>query len=227
MSNILEVTFTEGQTFVTATRLWQGDYGQILKILGLGLPDYYEMHFASSKDGTPETQVGTPEGVSIPNKFLRSNGYIYAWVFLHAGEDDGETKYQIKIPVEKKSIPIDQETPEDKTAVQEAIQALNTETERAQELNEQTGEYKDQAQDAAVLAESWAEGGTSTRQNEDWENAKFYAQMAQVGAAESGYAYFNMDQETGEIIATVTDNLAEDVQFEINEQTGEMEVVFL
>lgn len=226
MSNILEVTFAEGQTFVTATRLWQGDYGQILKILGLDLPDYYEMHFASSKDGTPETQVGTPDGVSIPNKFLRNNGYIYAWVFLHAGEDDGETKYQIKIPVEEKGIPIDQETPEDKTAVQEAIQALNAETKRAQELNEQTGEYKDQAQDAAVLAESWAVGETGTRLGEDYDNAKFYAQMAQQGAAKSGYAYFHTDPETGEIIATVASNLDEDIQFAINEQTGEMEVEF-
>ena len=108
MSNVLEVTFGSGQTFVTATRLWQGDYGQILLIHGPELPDYYEVHFSSSKDGTPEVAVGTPSGVTIPNRFLRACGHIYAWVFLHVGNTDGETKFQIKIPVEEKGMPIDQ-----------------------------------------------------------------------------------------------------------------------
>lgn len=125
MSNILEVRFEKGQTFATATRLWKGDYGQILLIHGPALPAYYEVHFASTKDDAPQIQVGTPGGVLIPNKFLQTNGYIYAWTFLHTGENDGETKYQIKIPVEDKGIPIDQETPEEKTAVQQAVEALN------------------------------------------------------------------------------------------------------
>ena len=128
MSNILEVIFEEGQTFATATRLWKGDYGQILLIHGPALPAYYEVYFASTKDNAPQIQVGTPEGVLIPNKFLQTNGYIYAWTFLHTGENDGETKYQIKIPVEDKGIPIDQETPEEKTAVQQAVEALNKQT---------------------------------------------------------------------------------------------------
>lgn len=227
MSNILEVTFEEGQTFATATRLWKGDYGQILLIHGPALPAYYEVHFASTKADTPQVQVGTPEGVLIPNKFLRATGYIYAWTFLHTGENDGETKYQIKIPVEDKGIPIDQETSEDKTAVQQAVEALNEETGKAEAATEEADQHKQAAEDAAVLAESWAIGGTDTRKGEEIDNAKFYAQMAQQGAAKSGYVYFHTDPDTGEIIATVASNLDEDIRFAVNDETGEMEVEFL
>lgn len=226
MSNVVTAAFS-GETFLTTSRLWKGDYGQFLSIQGLELPEYYEVHFASTKDGTPQVEIGTLAGVPIPNRFLRATGYIYAWLFLHEGEDDGETKYQIKIPVEDRGIPIDQETPEEKTAVQQAIEALNTESGRAEAAAEAAEQHRDDAEDAAVLAESWAEGGTGTRLNEDYDNSKFYAQLAQQGAARSGYAYFYTDQETGEIIATVADNLNEDIRFEINETTGEMEVEFL
>lgn len=227
MSNILEVTFEQGQTFATATRLWKGDYGQILLIHGPELPGYYEVHFASTKDGTPEVSVGTPSGVQIPNRLLQAEGYIYAWVFLHVGENDGATKFQVKIPVEERGIPVDQETPEDQTAVQQAIAALNAETGRAEAAADAAEQCRDESNNSATLSQSWAVGGTGTRLNEDYDNSKFYAQVAQQGAARSGYAYFYTDEQTGEIIATVADNLDEDIRFEINETTGEMEVMFL
>ena len=150
MSSILEVRFEEGQTFATATRLWKGDYGQILLIHGPALPPYYEVQFASTKADTPQIQVGTPEGVLIPNKFLQTDGYIYAWTFLHTGENDGETKYQIKIPVEDKGIPIDQETPEEKTAVQQAIETLNEHTRVATEAAASAEVSAKRAEEAAA-----------------------------------------------------------------------------
>lgn len=150
MSNILEVRFEEGQTFATATRLWKGDYGQILLIHGPALPAYYEVHFASTKADAPQIQVGTPEGVLIPNKFLQTDGYIYAWTFLHTGGNDGETKYQIKIPVEDKGIPIDQETPEEKTAVQQAVEALNKQTGVATKAAASAEESAQRAEEAAA-----------------------------------------------------------------------------
>ena len=210
----ITASFSSGQTFVTTESLWQFDYGFILVLEGLELPAYYEVHFSHTFTQLADVNIGDANGVAIDDKFLRHDGYLYAWVYLHDEVTDGYTKYQVKIPIAKRAQPPeDPPSQEQEEALAQAIAALN----------EQTG----RAEDAALLAQSWAEGGTGTRQNEDWENAKFYAQMAQVGAAESGYAYFNMDQETGEIIATVADNLAEDVQFEINEQTGELEVVFL
>lgn len=183
MSNILEVTFESGQTFATAQRLWKGDYGQILLIHGPELPSYYEVHFASTKDGTPEVSVGTPSGVQIPNRLLQAEGYIYAWVFLHVGANDGYTKFQVKIPVEERGIPIDQETPEDQTAVQQAIAALNAETGRAEaaadaaEVSEQNAKA---SEDAAALSEQNAEDAAQAAAVSA-ENAA----ISETGAAES------------------------------------------
>ena len=227
MSKVMNVSFAGG-TFATTERLWQYDYGQVLQISGLDLPEFYEVHFASSADGNAVINVGTAEGVAIPDKFLRTHGYVYAWLFLHDEVTDGYTKYQIKIPVEKRAKPPeDPPSTEQKEALAQAIEALNTATGQAEEAAEEAAEHKISAEEAATLSQSWAEGGTGTRLNEDYDNSKFYAQVAQQGAAKSGYAYFYTDQETGEIIATVADNLNEDIKFEINETTGEMEVEFL
>lgn len=55
-------------------------------------------------------------------------------------------------------------------------------------------------------------------------NAKFYANVAQQGAEESGYAWFDVNDEDGEMYVTITANLAEDVSFSVNESLGILEV---
>ena len=185
MSNIITAAF-DGETFLTTERLWKGDYGQILNIQGLELPEYYEVHFASTKDGSAQIEVGTATGVTIPNKFLRATGYIYAWLFLHEGENDGETKYQIKIPVEDRGIPIDQETPQEKTAVQQAIEALNEETGKAETAAEEALGYASDAETAKSLAEAAqaaAEAAVDTA-----EAAQAAASESETNAAQSASA---------------------------------------
>lgn len=224
----LTASFSGGQTFVTTESLWQFDYGFILVLEGLELPAYYEVHFSHTFTQLADVNIGDANGVAIDDKFLRHDGYLYAWVYLHDEVTDGYTKYQVKIPIAKRAKPPeDPPTQEQEEALAQAITALNEQTGRAEDAAEEAEQHKVSAEDAATLARSWAEGGTGTRLNEDYDNSKFYAQMAQQGAAKSGYAYFYTDQETGEIIATVADNLNEDVRFEINETTGEMEVEFL
>ena len=49
------------------------------------------------------------------------------------------------------------------------------------------------AADNAKLAESWAVGETGTRQGEDTDNAKYYAQLAEQQAAEGGWIRFYID----------------------------------
>lgn len=224
----ITASFSGGQTFVTTESLWQYDYGFILVLEGLDLPAYYEVHFSHTFTQLADVNIGDANGVAIDDKFLRHDGYLYAWVYLHDETTDGYTKYQVKIPIAKRAQPPeDPPTQEQEEALAQAITALNQQTGRAEDAAEEAEQHKTASEDAATLAQSWAEGGTGTRLNEDYDNSKFYAQVAQQGAAKSGYAYFSMDQETGEIIATVADNLNEDVRFEINETTGEMEVEFL
>lgn len=84
-----------------------------------------------------------------------------------------------------------------------------------------------EAEAMALLAKSWAVGETEVRENEDINNAYFWARVAQQGAGKSGYAYFYIDVDSGEMIATIAYDLDEDVKFEINEEIGELEVIFV
>lgn len=78
----------------------------------------------------------------------------------------------------------------------------------------------------ATLAESWAIGGTGTRSGEDTDNAKYYAEMAAQGAEESGYAWFNVHQDDGEMYVYISDNLYEDVHFSVKTSDGTLEVTY-
>lgn len=60
-----------------------------------------------------KTVIGTSEeGVSIPDEYLIHGRDVMAWVFLHDGEEDGETEYVVHIPVRPRSRLIDAEITE-------------------------------------------------------------------------------------------------------------------
>ena len=197
----------------------------MLQFVGIDLPETYEVHFANP--GAPEAapQIGSADGVKIPDAVLTSGRPINAWVFLHTGADDGETVYQVTIPVIQRPKPGDGEpSPVEQSVITQAIAALNSGVTRAETA---AASAEDDATDAAASAtrsESWAVGGTGTRPGEDGDNAKYYAEVAQQGAEEAGYVWFDIDDQTGEMMVTITDNLAEDVTFAINENIGELEV---
>lgn len=108
MSNITEVTFSTERYAVTAP-LYQYDYGQVLKITAPSLPDPYTVHFGNARScGESLTVIGTAsDGAAIPSALLATGLNVYAWVFLHTGENDGETEYMIEIPVIRRAEPTD------------------------------------------------------------------------------------------------------------------------
>lgn len=81
-------------------------------------------------------------------------------------------------------------------------------------------------QEKAKLAESWAVGGTGIRPGEDRNNAKYYSELAAQHAEESGYAWFDINDDNGHMYVYISDNLSEDVSFAINESTGHLEVTY-
>ena len=106
-TNIITASFPAGERTATTRSLYQYDYGQILRFEGLELPQAYEVHFSDKPySGEATTQIGNADGVTIPDAYLLNSGYVYAWIYLHTGEDDGETRYTIKIPVAGRSMPI-------------------------------------------------------------------------------------------------------------------------
>lgn len=124
--NTTTVRFTNSQTAVAMTPLWQYDYGQRLIIEGLDIPTNYEVHFCNSGDSTTTTQIGDADGVIIPDEYFLNGKDILAYIYLHTGLDDGETEYKITILVRTRQRPTDLEpTPVQQDAITQAIAALN------------------------------------------------------------------------------------------------------
>lgn len=123
-TNILIADFTSTYDLVTDKR-YQYDYGQILKIRGVELPANYEVHFSNRNTGAAIIMIGDADGVEIPDQMFSTGLDIYAWLFLHLGEDDGRTICRATIPIIKRAVPTDgHPTPAEQTAIQEAIALL-------------------------------------------------------------------------------------------------------
>lgn len=173
-TNIVHVRFG-GHRIVYAEPAYQYNYGQILKFDDLDLPEAYEVHFSNTDmGGVAVTQIGNADGVKIPYSVFLSGQTIYAWIFLHAGLDDGETVYKAVIPIAKRSVVMDPSpTPEDVDVISQAIAALDLAVEHADADVEA-------AVAAATLSESYAVGGTNTREGEDTDNSKYYKEQAEL-----------------------------------------------
>ena len=97
--------FKKGYKEAITEPLTQYDKGQTLIIVGLELPDEYEVHFSNQKEGgMAASYVGDLSGVHIPNILLTTGDYIYAWVYVtDHNSHEGKTEYSIVIPVNRRS----------------------------------------------------------------------------------------------------------------------------
>lgn len=124
--NIVIADFHNGNYSVKTDPVWQYDYGRIMQITGVELPSAYEVHFASDPLGFSKTQIGNENGVRIPDEYLQTGQMVYAWLFLHEGQDDGETRLSISIPVRRRAMPLDEEpTSGEQSVITQTIAALN------------------------------------------------------------------------------------------------------
>ena len=139
--------------------LVQYDYGQILKFEDIELPTAYTVHFGNEKeDGLSKPMIGDETGVEIPAEFLQTGLPVWAWIFLHEGQDDGETEYIVKIPVKRRSRPTNYAPTEiQQSAIDQAIAALNTAVEDAEEAKAAA-----EAAQGAAAASATAAGGSAS-----------------------------------------------------------------
>lgn len=214
MSNIITAVFTGcNPRFAAATPMsYQWDKGQILKIIGLSIPSGTLADFVINGDSVTQMisvadKVAT---VAVPDALFEEAGAYM--IYIRYREDDAtqETEYMILLTVLERAKPDDygDPTPAEQTLFQTVIDTVE--------------EGVQDAQDAAVLAESWAVGGTGTRAGEDYNNSKFWAEMAAQQAAEGGFVYFEIAYP-GDLMMTRSDNLDDDIDFAIND-SGELEV---
>lgn len=176
---IATATFEPPSKTAKVYGLDQYDYGQVLRIQNLQLPTAVEIHFAlQERGGDAITRVGTTKDgvteVTIPDSMLENYGTandynIYAWVFL-TDNSAGKTVYKISMRVKSRPRPEVPGTPEEPELFRKTIEAVNEATDRAEK--------------AGILAKSWTVGETGTRDGEDTDNAKYYAERAKDTAAE-------------------------------------------
>ena len=135
--NIIHMSLSEGRVSYSES-LYQYDYGQKLVLEGVNLPTLYEVHFSNFEHGESVTQIGDSTGVTIPDMLLTSGQKIFVWLYLHNGQDDGETVYKGIIPVNERAKPSDTPpTPVQQSVIEEAIVALNNGVSTVESLAEQ------------------------------------------------------------------------------------------
>ena len=180
MKNIVAATFQPGYTTAKVLGLWQYDYGQILRIQGLELPDAVEIHFSlQEKGGESERQVGlTRDGVTevaVPNSYLENAGTsrdysIYAFLYISDGKS-GNTEYKITMYVQSRPEPKDPETPEDpkddpfgKTieAVNKAMESTKASAEVAADSAKSASESATRAEKSAVESQESAKAAATS-----------------------------------------------------------------
>lgn len=143
----------EDENYKRVTGLWQWDYGQVLRIQGLNLPNAVEIHFSLQESGgEAKKRVGfTKDGVTdvvIPESMLENEEAIddynaYAFVYL-TGDTSGQTEYKICMPVKARPKPEAFDKPEDEEIFREAIKAVNDAADRAEESERQAAEHAEQ-----------------------------------------------------------------------------------
>lgn len=168
--------------------LYQWDYGISLDFRGLNLPEYFTVHFANQPmSGTAKKQVGQAMGesghyvVTIPDEYLTTGLPVYAWVYLHDTQTDGETVYMVEIPVKKRPQPTEEPpTPVQQGLIEQAIAALNEAVEQTGEDVATTGANVVAAQAAQQAAEA-AQAGAQAAHGQ----AQGFAQQAATSATQA------------------------------------------
>lgn len=107
----------------------------------------------------------------------------------------------------------------------EEAQRLSEKAQRGAETAEENSETQ------ALKAEGYAVGqqnGVDIDSTSPYyrNNAKHYAEVAQQGAEESGYAWFDVHDNDGYMYVYISDNLSDDVSFAVNEAAGQLEVTY-
>lgn len=118
-----------------------------------------------------------------------------------------------------------------KTAAQNAQGKAEDAQSAAETAQGKAEDAQSAAEGAADNAEAWAvgkRGGVDVGPSDETyhNNSEFYAALAQQGAETAGYVFFEVDNSDGCMYVTTAGHIGEDVDFEVNEETGMLEVIY-
>ena len=207
--NITEIRFGSGR-IATGSMLYQYDYGQRIIFPDLDLPEAYEVHFAGDGDAQTVNMIGDADGVPIPDQLLQSPGNLKVYIYLHEGEEDGETEYKALIPVIGRPEPSDLEPiPVQQDAITQAIAALNT----------AVTESSQSAADASDSADAAAQSAQQAKESAESIDTSSFATKSYVDSGMQGMsnAISGLGQSIGALGADVAKKYADTVH--LSEQT--------
>ena len=118
-------------------RLYKIDYGTKLELIGIDLPQTYEVHFSKSITEDAYRVLGDASGVVVPDVLLETDGTLYGWLYVHTGADDGWTKRSFMCVVQNRSgVQNVEPPPVQQDIIEQAIAALNAGVEEVHEVVE-------------------------------------------------------------------------------------------
>ena len=209
--NKIHVQFGKLRKITWSAINYRYDVTQYLVIDDLTLPAVYQVDFCNKGDRSTITMVNTENGVQIPDELLLTGKDIKAFIVLQ-GEDPGavETRYEITFPINQRPEREDIDpTPAEESQINALVTAMN-------EAIQTSGDNADDAHESAIASQSWAVGGTDTREGEDTNNSKYYAEesansaeasadsaevserwakLSEQSAGASGWVYFYIDDD--------------------------------
>lgn len=131
--HIVTVEYSDTGHYKTSP-VFQYDYGQEIQFDNFDhLPDTFEVHFGTSLNNKAVSQICTDGVVRIPDECLKQRQPVFAWLFLHDTEDDGETVFVIEIPIiARAKVVSPAQTKEEQDVITQTIAALNAAIERVE-----------------------------------------------------------------------------------------------
>lgn len=180
------------------TELYQWDSGITVYLESDYITEAMQVHFSNTKRGTAYVVSGTYSSgqlsATIPATVLEDGRDIYGYVFASTS-DGGQTILAFSINVIRRAKPSDyaDTDTDDYISTTSALAKIEELLAEAKSAASAAATSESNAADSAELAESWAVGGTGTRDGEDTDNAKYYAEIAGSNAASDLGFYWATD----------------------------------
>ena len=207
-TKIINVAFGKSRDATTSAR-YRYDYGQVIEVVGIYLPETFEARFSNSTHGESIRVIGTQNKVDVPDGLFLTGEPIYCYITVHDEDTDGRTMYSIKIPVKDSTERTDADpTPVEQDVITQAIASLNNTIDRTTENVEITNTNVELAQESAVNAQSYAESANSYAENAQAsansantyaENASDSATNAEASAVRASDSETHVEQMVTEV----------------------------
>lgn len=166
--NRITVTFQHIPRITGPEILYQEDVTQILVIQGLDLPEYFVVDFCNEGDAAVVSITGTAEGVEIPDALLATGKAVKAYIVISAGEGDVETRYMVKLPVQRRPSRTDIEPTDPQQQQIDALVAnLNAGVSRAESAADTATQAAQLLQNPSAEATTLEAGSEATASYED------------------------------------------------------------